>query len=259
MPPDSGLAELQRDVAAALFARADAPPPPVVAGDAQHARRRFAIHRATVIQSLAEALGHAFPVVRAIATDENFRLVAAAFIRARPPRRPVLAAYGADFAEFLAGFGPAVADLPFLPDLARLEWALHDSYFAADAPALDAAGLATVAPDDIPRLRLRLQGAARLVASDRHAIFAIWSAGALPPSLPDGGEAVLVTRPGHEVQAVTLTPGDHALLGAIAMGAPLEEAAGAALAAEPGFDFAAALAAHLVRGTFAAFNQEPLS
>jgi hypothetical protein len=259
MPPDApdAVAELQRDFAAALLAGADAPPPAAIAGDAAHARRRFAIHRATVMQSLADALGHAFPVVRAIATEENFRFVARAYVRARPPLRPVLAEYGAGFAEFLAGVGPAVADLPFLPDLARLEWALHESYFAADAPALDAAALATVAPTDTPRLRLRLHGAARHVASDRHPIHAIWSAGAMPQPMPEGGEAVLATRPGHQVQVVALTPGDHALLGEIAMGAPLEEAAGAALAAEPGFDFAAALAAHLVRGTFAALNQEP--
>lgn len=202
------------------------------------------------MESLVQSLGHAFPIVRKIATPENFRVVALAYVRAEPPRRPVLAEYGASFPDFVAGFAAAVTDLPFLPDLARLEWALHSSYFAADAPGLAPQTLAEIPPDRLGQARLSLHGAARLTGS-AHPIWTAWRDEAVPgPDLP--GQHVLVARPDARVDAYEIEPGDAAFLGTIAAGATLEEAAEAALAVDPGFDFAAVLAAHLQRGTFAA-------
>jgi hypothetical protein len=271
------LRELQRTLGASLLEDFKAPPPPgLVAGDPERAAARLMIHRGNVVESLITALGHTYPVIQAIAGEHNFRVLAGAFVRARPPQRPELLRYGREFADFAAGHAAATSDFPFLPDLARLEWAIHDAYFAADSASLAPEALGAIAPGRLPALRLALHPAARLVVSERHPIHAIWAAAAAAaassaaadratPSeplalseLPEGGEAVLVARTSGPVEAYKLEPGETVFLGAVAAGAPLEKAAAEALAAAPGFDLAAALAAALTRGVFGAevtFNQ----
>ncbi len=257
------LLELQRCMARSLLDDFKAPPPEgLVAGDAERAAARFMIHRGNVIESLANALGHSFPAVKAICGDGNFRVLAAAYVRACPPLKPQLMAYGGDFPDFVAGHAAAMRDFPFLPDLARLEWAMHDAYFAADAPILAGETLGAIAPGRLPALRLALHPAARLVRSEQHPIYTIWAAasatsggaegGALPDEIPESGESVLVTRASGPVEAFKLDPGETAFLGAVAAGAPLEKALAEAMSAAPGFDLSSALAAALTRGVFGA-------
>ena len=266
------LHELQSRVARSLLDAFTAPVPEgLVAGDAGRAAARFMIHRGNVVESLANALAHTYPAVRAIAGEHNFRILAAAHVRARPPLRPELMAYGGEFPDFVAGHAAAARDFPFLADLARLEWAMNEVYFTDDAPALAGETLAAVPPERLPALRLALHPAARLVCSAEHPIHTIWSAatasGAGPDPLassgplPEGGEAVLVARPSGPVEAWKLDAGETVFLGAVAAGAPLEKALVEATAAAPGFDLSAALAAALSRGVFGAevsFNPTPI-
>ena len=110
---------------------------------------RFGIYRNNIFQSLTGVLEAAFPTIRKLVGDENFAVLAHRFIAAHPPQRPQLYAYGGDFASFLAGFGPAVEELPFLPDLAQVEWAVNEAYFEADAEPLSADHLAGLAPEPL--------------------------------------------------------------------------------------------------------------
>lgn len=254
------LRDLQTQMARSLLEDFKAPPPEgLVAGDAARAAARFMIHRGNVIESLVNALGHSFPAVKAVAGDGNFRVLAAAYVRASPPPKPQLLSYGATFPDFAAGHAAAMRDFPFLADLARLEWAMSEAYYAEEAPALAPETLGAVAPERLPALRLSLHPAARLLVSEfpLHTIWQAASAGgtapdlALAPGAPQG-EAVLVARPSGPVEAWKLAPGESAFLGAVAAGAPLENALAEAFAAEAGFDLAAALAAFLSRGVFGA-------
>src|SRR5581483_1815255 len=62
------------------------------------------------------------------------------------PAGPCLFEYGETFPEFLAGFEPCRA-LVYLPDVARLEWALNRAYHAPDAGPLR--GIAPARLDDV--------------------------------------------------------------------------------------------------------------
>jgi hypothetical protein len=250
------LRELQTRMARSLLEDFKAPPPAgLVAGDAGRAAARFMIHRGNVIESLANALGHSYPAVKATAGERNFRVLAAAYVRACPPLRPALMAYGGDFPAFIAGHEAAMRDFPFLADLARLEWAMNEVYFADDAPVLAPETLGAVPPERLPALRLALHPAARLVVSE-FPIHTLWAAatagGSVPDPVPEGAEAVLVARPSGPVEALKLDRGETVFLGAVAAGAPLEKALAEAEAAAPGFDLSAALAAGLSRGVFGA-------
>jgi hypothetical protein len=148
----SALAALQRDFLGAL--------PPV--------------HRRNVAANLHDALAAAYPVTRRLVGDAFFAEMAARFADAHPCRDADLHRYGASLAQFVGTYGPAAA-LPYLPDVARLEWACHTAAFAADAPAMDYAGLERLTSEDRIRVRFTLQPAARLFTSPFR-VAAIWHA-----------------------------------------------------------------------------------
>lgn len=103
----------------------------------------LAVYRNTVIHGAVEALRANYPVVEQIVGDEMFEGLAVDFSEVHPPRTPVLALYGEDFAEWLQE-QPWVGDLPYLPDVARVERLHVECLMAADAePArsLDTPGL----------------------------------------------------------------------------------------------------------------------
>jgi hypothetical protein len=78
-------------------------------------------------------------VIAKLLGEEFFRAMAGVFLRAHPPGDPRLQLWGGKFPGFLARFDP-VAHLPYLPDMARLELGLRQSYHAADATPLPIAG-----------------------------------------------------------------------------------------------------------------------
>ena len=214
---------------------------------------RFGIYRNNIFISLTGVLEAAFPTIRNLVGGENFAVLAHRFIAAHPPPQPRLYAYGDEFPAFLAGFAPAVEELPFLPDLARVEWAVNEAYFEADGETLNADRLAGLAPERYAGLRFGLHPTARLIASD-WPVWDLWGAEALPQPRPPGkqrrAQRVLVRRPGSEVDVVMVAPGEFAFLGALAGGDALGAAAAAGAAAEADFDLAACLAGHLAGGTF---------
>jgi len=99
---------------------------------------RFEIHRRHFAKSITAALEKTFPAVVSLVDARFFAFAADAFIRSKPPVSPCLSEYGAELPEFLAAF-PACACLPYLPDVARLEWAIHTAYHAHDSAAGESA------------------------------------------------------------------------------------------------------------------------
>jgi hypothetical protein len=114
LPPE--LLQFQRSFAAALD------------GTAQGA---IAVYRNTVFHGAVEALRANFPVVDQILGAEMFEHVAVDFVSTCPPRVPVLALYGAEFADWLT-HQEWVGDLPYLPDVARVDRLHVESLLSAD-------------------------------------------------------------------------------------------------------------------------------
>lgn len=209
----------------------------------------FAVYRNNVRGGLVETLATAFPVTRRIVGAAAFAGVADAFVCAAPPRVPHLSAYGAGLADFIAGHEIG-GQLPYLSDVARLEWARAESYFAADAPSMDPARLAALSPEGMAAAVLALHPAARLVPS-RYPIHRIWEVNQLdnvPGVDMSVAETVLVTRPGMAIAMRKICAADAALVQAAERS--LDEAADAAMAVDAGFNLQAALAAHFTGATF---------
>lgn len=241
------LRETQAAVMAALLAR-EAEVPRAVRPAA-----RFAVYRNNLVESLTGALADVYPVVRQLVGEAFFRGLARAFLRAHPSRAGHLQPFGAELPSFVAAFPPA-AGLPYLGDVAALEWACHEAWHEAEWPALDPARLGALPSADLPALRLHLQPSARLVAS-RYPVLRIWQANQpeardAAVSLDEGGVRLLVVQHDLEVEFQHLDAGEHAWLRQLATGATVLRAAAAACAADPAFDLGATLARHCARRLF---------
>lgn len=251
-------APFQPEFAAALLDPARAVPSQLAAAYAETPSKRFAVYRNNVTVGLIGALAVRFPATQKIVGEEFFAETARVFVRAHPPRSPLLMFYGDKFPDFLAGFDP-VADLPYLPDVARLEAARTHAFHAADAAPLDPAALQAIEPARLNCLHVTPHPAARIVRSE-HPIVTIWAMNSGERELGQiddwRGEDALVVRPELDVRVIALPPGGAAFLQALFAGAPLGEAAEAALAAREDFDLVANLAGLFASG---ALQQAELS
>jgi uncharacterized protein len=242
----SELLASQRGFAAALRdAEASSYAGRWLAGDAALVTQRLAIYRANAAASAAKALTAAYPVLLQVTGDEFFKGLARAYLRARPSTCGNLYEYGSEFAAFLEQF-PHAQSLPYLPDLARLEWLVHRAYGAADAKPWDPAGLMAVAPELQGQIRFEW-AAGTAVMSSAYPIAHIWTihqaeyTGEFTVDWSVAGRA-LVARVGLRVTVTALEVGDAAFFIAAQAGGTLDEAATAALNADPAFDLGALLA-----------------
>lgn len=222
MPRDQTHADMQETFHAALWQ--SGPPAGLAAQPGGEGAQRFAVYRNNVQHGLTRALAARFPVVERLVGAEFFAAMARVFIAASPPRDPVLLRWGGDFGGFLDGFAP-LAHLPWIGDVARLEFARGRAYHAADAAPASPEALAICDPED---LRLTLHPSAELFTS-RFPAVSIWQM-----NQPEAARRLLGTGPDHALIgrgpdfAVIVAPldqGTHAVLAALLAGETLGHAA----------------------------------
>ncbi|MGB2683159.1 MAG: DNA-binding domain-containing protein [Candidatus Competibacter sp.] len=255
------LAELQTRWARCLLEGGSDPAVlDLLADPPEQRERRLAVYRNNVRHALASVLEAAFPVVRQLIGAECFTAAMLAFVARYPPGQPVLYGYGDHLPAFLAEFSPLAQPLPWLSDIARLEWARNEALFAAEEEPLTPARLAAVPPAELPGLGVRLHPSARLLESI-WPVHAIWDAhqaggGALDAVDLDRAESVLIWRQAGAVRQRLLTPGESALLVSFAADRPLAEAVETAAGRDSRFDFPAALARLLDAGVLVGPGRE---
>ena len=251
------LRELQVGFAAALFDD-DGQRPPFATDPDGSAAERMAVYRRALFANYRSALGASFPVVSKLVGTPFFHAAVDAFVRDHPPTSGDLNVYGDAFAAFLERY-PYATGLPYLADVARLEWAQDEANRAADADDSHErvlAALAAVAPERLAGARLALAPSCRLIAS-RFPILRIWQsnqqgyAGEARVSLDEGGDALLVRREPTGVTIERLASAEYAWLAALASGTPLGAALEAAQATGAPFDLATPLRARIGDGTIA--------
>lgn len=138
--------------------------------------KRLSVYRNNVLVSLVDALAQTFAVTQQLVGEAFFRAMAQVFVRTHPPRTRVLTQYGQALPEFIAQFAPA-ASLPYLADVAQLEWQRLQALHAADAAALEPTTIAALLADakHLPELRWQLHPSLHLLRSS-HAVVSLWAA-----------------------------------------------------------------------------------
>lgn len=245
----STLAEFQTRFAAALRHPGTTVAEAIGAG----ARARLDVYRNNVWAGLAEALAAAYPATRTLLGPEFFDAAAVDFARANPPSSPVLLLYGAGFPAFLMRYR-ALAQMPWVREVAELERAWLEVYHTADAAPLDVATLSGLDDAATARLRFAAHPAVRRL-DPGHAILDLWrrhratnSPG--PMRLHRGDQHLMVLRPRLEVLVLELERSEAALVDALLAGRTLAEAVAAAAGAGMA-DLPSTLARLLACGCFA--------
>jgi hypothetical protein len=234
------LPELQRRFAASLR---DADDP------------RIAVYRNTVAANYRNALAATYRVVRELTGAAFFNAAVDAFVLEHPSTGGDLNVYGGELADFLASY-PHARDLAYLPDVARLEWALDEASRAADpcgGSEETLAALASIAGEDIVRARFTLDPSCGLLRSP-HPVLRIWQVhqpgqGDMDVDFNAGIDYLLVRREAATPLIERVAAGDFAWLSALAQGADLAGALDAAAAVDPDFDLGTAMRTHIASGT----------
>jgi hypothetical protein len=232
------LHSLQREFMSWVLGDSGADVAAAVRGNGLTPAARLGIYRNIVFNNLTATLAIDYPTVKRLVGDEFFDSVAARYIRDVPSRSGNLQHFGARFPEFLAST-PEAASLPYLADVARLEWARQESLLTRNATPLDPAQLARVSEDSQVTLSLELHPSVRLVDS-AYPVLDIWLFCQNPKdgnlTLDGSSQRVMLWRDCNQIAMRAVDAGLYELLAVMQRDVALAAAHDAAVTANPNFD-----------------------
>lgn len=234
-----------------------------LAGPAPRNRARLAAYRRNVVGNGRMALASTFPVLRTLLGD-RFTALADDYLAAQPSRSADLNRLGESMVSFVATH-PLCLELPYLKAMARLEWALQETYDAPQDRPVDFGRLADLPPAQQAAVVLLPWPGASEFDTDQP-VLAIWEAHQVSDPVardrllsnivpPAQGVRLKTTRsPSGDCGVVALTTGEQVLLAACRDGLPLLQGLVMAAEQDPEFDGNAVLANFNQRGWVAGFN-----
>lgn len=253
------LAEIQRMFAQAVLDEREQDCAPWIRVAGVPPAERFKIYRNNVLGNLTDTLRNFYAAIERLVGEGFFLTLAEAYIRAHPSVSGNLNEFGKAFPDFLSGFPPAQA-LPYLADVARLEWACHEVFLAPDHAPLDLNALAQVSPEDYGRICFHCHPALRLCRSE-YPLFRIWQlcqdadADQAPAiSLDDPGEQILIRRNGAALVIEPLNWGEYRFLDLLLQGVDFQLICVEAEFAAASIDIAAVLQKQVVNGAIVSFT-----
>jgi hypothetical protein len=252
------LRELQQGFARALITGVPGRGMPRVRADGLSPMQRVGFYRTNVFGNYLDGLRATYRCVENLVGGGCFAYYAERFIRETPSRSGDLNRYGGEFADFLAS-NPIADQLPYLPDVARLEWLLDEVFYEADHAPLDLQRLAQVPEEWYGELRFELHPACRLLRSP-YPVRRIWEvsqpgySGDQTVSLDSGCDHLLLRREGFDPVVEAVSAAEFALFTALHAGETLGAACAAAGSQQVDCDVAVCLQRRVADGTLAAFR-----
>ncbi len=175
---------------------------------------RLHIYSNNAFLGLRDVLANVYPVIVKIVGDDFFTAMARHYLEAHRQHSGNRNTFGAALPQFLNAYEPA-ASLPYLVDVAGIEWAYFQAAFADDAQPLDFEGLTTALSCE-PDFILPLHPAVHIVQQTFTAL-AVWQA----HQQPEVGALHLSWEP-HQLMvwrapdhAVLIRPASHAMAAVI--------------------------------------------
>ena len=191
--------------------RAEAPAGLLRAGGNVPAAERFMVYANQARIGCIETLAAVYPATQRLVGQDFFENMAALYVSRHPMKTPNVLEYGGDLPAFIATFEPLSA-LPYLPDVARLEWACHASLHAGHGEPPQPGEKVTLAPH------------VRLIHSP-YPIGAIWDFALRASPLDERLQLdleepayLVVARPALDVEVSAVAPNDWQWLASLTAG-----------------------------------------
>ncbi len=208
---------------------------PHVRAGASSWRRGLVAYRSNAQELAPRALAGAYPVVAQLLGEENFRSVALYLWQRTPPSRGDLAHWGGGLAALIESLSDLNDAEPYLADVARVEWLLHQAASAPDG-AVNPASFGLLSQADPATVTLVLcPGAACLQSA--YPVVSVINAHQHPePTLEEAGrrlragraECAMVWREGAKPRVREALAGEAPFLAALLAGRSLLDALEAA-------------------------------
>jgi len=192
--------------------------------DAALARERLAAYVNGYPARIFEALDEAFPAVRHLAGDTAFGEIVRRYAARVPAGIYSLSDAGAELPGFLAS-DPIGARLPFVADLAALEWRIALAFHAHERSRLDPSPLADWSLEQWEIARIELQPSVAIVRS-AWPILDLWNlrdtaVSEIDLELVGRAQVVLVFREEFSVSCELVDSAQAVVIEALLEGAPL--------------------------------------
>ncbi|MTI08764.1 HvfC/BufC N-terminal domain-containing protein [Curvivirga aplysinae] len=213
---------------------------------------RMSIYRNNIFVSLMNVLIAAFPKTSTLVGADNFQVLAKKFVEKRPPDEAQLSEYGSKFPDFLTSWEQVVADIPYLPDLARLDWGCQEAYFAQNYDPIDPSLFAQMSPEDLFDTKLDISPSVRLLKSDYPVTHFYEMDDFGIEQLSPETEYIMVNRLGETEQIMTdrLSEADYHFLEKLKAGFSLGDTFLDIVEEDPLFDLQASLTQFLHKSVF---------
>jgi hypothetical protein len=211
--------DLLDNFAASLISAADAS-----AGLTDATYTRLSVYRNNVRLNRIDALTDAFTHVVMLVGIDYFRALARAYVIATPAASANLHDDGADLPAFLRSFAPA-ADLPYLGDVAEVDWLMQRAYHASDSTPLDRTLLTQLNPERFAAASLQFVPSVGVANSAKWPIADIIAMheGGPKAVLDTGGQAILVWREGFTVRWRAISGNEACALAALLRDSHIED------------------------------------
>ena len=218
---------------------------------------RIKIYQNNVLITLHDTLKNRYGAIYQLVGEDFFKHITNEYIKANKSNSGNLDDYGHNFAEFISAI-PQLESYPYLKDVAKLEWALHNAYFAPNSPAINKEALSEIPPESLDKIKFKIHPSRHLIAS-QYPIDKIWEIsqenydGSVDIDVNSGEANILVVRPEYKINTIKIGKDEFKFLTSIANGDSLENAYEAAGAVNEDFDIGAALQKFVLNGTFVDF------
>ncbi|MDR4474975.1 MAG: DNA-binding domain-containing protein [Nitrospira sp.] len=235
----SPLRELQQSFAEAVAAGTYSAATAAMAADGT-ALRSLALYRRLIRNNFAQVLRITYPVLHRLVGDGHFSVLARGYFKHSPSTSGNLFLYGRHFPAWLQ----RIEAPSLLVELARLEWACHEIYQAADALPLQMDQFQALLSADPSRVTIVFQQAARFLSfpAPVHRVWLALQPDAQPDEavdlpLPEEQTGVLVTRSDGKVKVMPLAWLDYRVAEALSQGVDVASVERMAMRSDYEFDF----------------------
>jgi hypothetical protein len=187
----------------------------------------ISIYQKSCRLALLNTMRDTFEVCVKITGDDFFNAMAELYIKETPSRNANIDCYGESFVRFVAEFQPAM-QLPYLSDVAQLEWFWHKALHSENSQKFNPTALADLPEKDHAKIIFQLPLSAQMIESP-YPIDEIWHfnqegyVGEQSINLNKGGVKLLVWRQEMNMRIDSLQKDEWDFLSAIEQGVPMGE------------------------------------